>query len=180
MSNKLSKSIAIIADKQLQEQISRLNLASSKKYWKVKTNLASDGSVENRLEADYIFKTFAKTWSFLNLVAYHADSVKHHPSINTTYNKVNILLTTHDAGNKVTYNDLKFAQFVSNQFCQEFERPHNVLKLNKLLKDTREQFSLSQASQIIDDLVASNKTPVEKTENHPLTEVFEDNLERKN
>lgn len=165
MSSKTIKKAAVIAEKQLEEQISRLNCGGHNNYWKIRSSLAADGSVENRLEVDYKFKSFAKTWSFLNLIAYHADNVKHHPSIDTTYNKVNIKLTTHDAGNRVTYNDLKFAQFVRDEF--ERERPQNVLKMEKLIKDARGQFSFSQASQIIDDLVASDKSSnLEKASKH--------------
>lgn len=166
MSSKNVRKAAVIGTKQLEEQISRLNYGNHKNHWKIKTRLAADGSVENRLEVDYKFKSFAKTWSFLNLVAYHADNAKHHPSIDTTYNKVNIKLTTHDAGNRVTYNDLKFAQFVKDEFEREFERPQNVIKMDKLLKEARGQFSFSQASQIIDDLVASNKS----TDSNPTKE----------
>lgn len=158
------KNAAVIAGKQLEEQISRLNYGNHKNYWKVRSTLAADGSVETRLEVDYKFKSFAKTWNFLNIIAYHADNVKHHPSIDTTYNKVNIKLTTHDVGNRVTYSDLKFAQFVRDEF--ERERPQNVLKMKELIKDTRGQFSFSQASQIIDDLVASDKSNIEKASKH--------------
>ena len=78
---------------------------------------------------------------------------------------MNIKLTTHDAGNRVTYNDLKFAQFVRDEF--ERERPQNVLKMQELIKNVRGQFSFSQASQIIDDLVASDKSSnLEKASKH--------------
>lgn len=157
MSFKSVEKATVIATKQLEDQISRLNCGSNKNYWKVQSSQALDGTIQNHLQVDYKFKTFAKTWNFLNLVAYHASNVKHHPTIETTYNKVTIKLTTHDVGNKVTYNDLQFAQFIRDEFEREVEGPKKVVKMEELLKDARGQFSFSQASQIIDDLVSSNK-----------------------
>ncbi|MCL4107215.1 UNVERIFIED_CONTAM: hypothetical protein GTU68_033030 [Idotea baltica] len=43
-------------------------------------------------------------------VALHVESMNHHPEWDNVYNKVNISLTTHDAGNKITEKDRKLAK----------------------------------------------------------------------
>ncbi|CAN3364965.1 hypothetical protein DICA3_F14378 [Diutina catenulata] len=85
-------------------QINQLN-GSTKPRWSV-----VDKDQKQYLFATYKFKTFSRTWTFLNEVATAADSIKHHPEIFTVYNKVDLWLTTHDSGNQVTEKDLELAQ----------------------------------------------------------------------
>ncbi len=44
------------------------------------------------------FADFAAAWAFMGRVAAIAERMDHHPEWSNTYNKVNIVLTTHDAG----------------------------------------------------------------------------------
>lgn len=160
------KAFNTIGKKQLEEQVLRLNVGSAKDYWKIRQVVKGDGDEESRLEADYRFKNFARTWKFLNHVALSVNSMKHHPTICTTYNRVNISLTTHDAGNKVTYNDLKVALAIQDIFLNEFKRPPKVTGINDLIKDSRQQFSFSQASNIIEEMLKPRQsTDTDKKEN---------------
>ncbi|ODV79648.1 pterin-4-alpha-carbinolamine dehydratase, partial [Suhomyces tanzawaensis NRRL Y-17324] len=68
------------------------------------------------LQADYKFGSFAKTWKFLNSIVIPAHTLKHHPTITTTYNKVKIELTTHDQGNKITSLDFKLAELINQTY----------------------------------------------------------------
>ncbi|CAG98922.1 4a-hydroxytetrahydrobiopterin dehydratase [Kluyveromyces lactis] len=52
--------------------------------------------MENELVRDYKFRDFEETWSFLNKVAMRSHLWGHHPTITTTYNRVQFRLTTHD------------------------------------------------------------------------------------
>ena len=45
-------------------------------------------------------------------VAFLAESHQHHPNWFNVYNRVDIALTTHDAGNVVTENDRKLAKAI--------------------------------------------------------------------
>jgi 4a-hydroxytetrahydrobiopterin dehydratase len=47
-------------------------------------------------------------------VAIVAEKQDHHPEIYNTYNKVNIKLQTHDAGNKVTEKDYTLAKAIDS------------------------------------------------------------------
>ncbi len=71
---------------------------------------ACDGdrpAIERRLE----FTDFNAAFGFMTRVALLADKVDHHPEWFNVYNRVEIVLTTHDAGG-VTRRDLDMARFI--------------------------------------------------------------------
>jgi 4a-hydroxytetrahydrobiopterin dehydratase len=57
------------------------------------------------------FADFNAAFGFMTRVALHADKVDHHPEWSNVYNRVEVLLTTHDAGG-VTARDLDMARFI--------------------------------------------------------------------
>ncbi|MCP8720005.1 MAG: 4a-hydroxytetrahydrobiopterin dehydratase [Asgard group archaeon] len=75
-----------------------------------------DEPPSHTLHVLYHLKNFKITWEFLNSVAQLAASKKHHPTITTTYDKVDIQLTTHDADNNVTQDDLDMAEAIHKQY----------------------------------------------------------------
>jgi 4a-hydroxytetrahydrobiopterin dehydratase len=46
----------------------------------------------------YHFSTFTEAWGFMSQVALIAEKMNHHPEWFNVYNRVEIILTTHDAG----------------------------------------------------------------------------------
>ena len=44
------------------------------------------------------FSDFSAAWAFMSRVALLAERMDHHPEWSNTYNRVRIVLTTHDAG----------------------------------------------------------------------------------
>lgn len=58
-----------------------------------------------------IFPDFNAAFGFMTRVALHADKVDHHPEWSNVYNRVEVLLTTHDAGG-VTARDVDMARFI--------------------------------------------------------------------
>ncbi len=58
-----------------------------------------------------VFADFNAAFGFMTRVALKADKVDHHPEWSNVYNRVEILLTTHDAGG-VTGKDVDMARFI--------------------------------------------------------------------
>ncbi len=48
------------------------------------------------IQRSFKFRSFNEAWGFMNRVALHAESQDHHPEWFNVYNRVDILLTTHD------------------------------------------------------------------------------------
>ena len=61
----------------------------------------------------YKFKSFAEAWSFMSHVALLAEKMDHHPDWSNSYNKVDITLTSHDAGG-LTSKDLELAKAITD------------------------------------------------------------------
>jgi 4a-hydroxytetrahydrobiopterin dehydratase len=57
--------------------------------------LAREGSAITRT---FQFEDFSQAWGFMNRVALLAEAQDHHPEWFNVYNRVEITLTTHDAG----------------------------------------------------------------------------------
>lgn len=63
----------------------------------------------NKLSRTFTFKNFSEAFGFMSRVALAAEKMNHHPNWNNVYNKVEIQLNTHDAGDTVTDKDRKLA-----------------------------------------------------------------------
>ncbi|GAB4335934.1 MAG: 4a-hydroxytetrahydrobiopterin dehydratase [Flammeovirgaceae bacterium] len=64
----------------------------------------------NQLKRTFIFKDFVEAFAFMTKVAFLAEKMNHHPNWSNVYNRVEISLTTHDAGNTVTEKDYNLAK----------------------------------------------------------------------
>ncbi len=59
----------------------------------------------------YRFSDFNAAFGFMTRVALKADKMDHHPEWSNVYNKVEVVLTTHDASG-VTAKDVELATFM--------------------------------------------------------------------
>lgn len=64
---------------------------------------------DNTLYRSFTFKDFSEAFAFMTRVALLAETQNHHPTWKNTWNKVEIWLNTHDAGDVVTEKDKKLA-----------------------------------------------------------------------
>jgi 4a-hydroxytetrahydrobiopterin dehydratase len=64
---------------------------------------------------EYKFKDFNAAWGFMSRVALHAERNDHHPEWSNVYNRVEVTLSTHDAGG-VTDKDIALAHFMDEAF----------------------------------------------------------------
>ncbi|CAL9730678.1 hypothetical protein MOUN0_K01508 [Monosporozyma unispora] len=108
MYNKISKVAYVkIPSSELSVKLSKLGLLPN---WSVKICTQHQSLVR-----ECSFPDFETTWSFLNQVAMRAHLWGHHPTIKTTYNKVNLELTTHDIdGGNISDIDLKLAKRIES------------------------------------------------------------------
>ena len=70
------------------------------------------------LERTFVFKNFIQAFSFMTEVGFYAEKQNHHPNWSNVYNKVNIMLTSHDAGNTVTDRDFKLARKIDEVYAK--------------------------------------------------------------
>jgi 4a-hydroxytetrahydrobiopterin dehydratase len=59
----------------------------------------------------FVFGDFAEAFGFMTRVAIVADRADHHPEWSNVYNRVDILLTTHDCGG-LSARDIMLAQAI--------------------------------------------------------------------
>ncbi|EFC48857.1 predicted protein [Naegleria gruberi] len=67
----------------------------------------------NVIRKNFVFKDFKQAWAFMNKVAEKADQADHHPEWFNVYNKVNIVLSTHDCGG-LSQRDVDLALFIDS------------------------------------------------------------------
>ncbi len=66
----------------------------------------------NTLYRKFEFKDFSEAFAFMARVALAAEKANHHPKWTNVYNKVEIWLNTHDAGDTITAKDRKLAKTI--------------------------------------------------------------------
>lgn len=66
----------------------------------------------NRLKKTFTFADFQEAFAFMTRVAFLAEAQNHHPNWSNVYNRVEIELCTHDAGDIVTEKDRTLANAI--------------------------------------------------------------------
>ena len=80
--------------------------------------------VEDRdaIRKSYHFSDFSEAWGFLSRIALAAEKMDHHPEIFNVYNRVEIILSTHDADG-ISERDIKLAQTIDELAPERDRRP---------------------------------------------------------
>ena len=86
------------------DQDARANLAAELPEWRM-----AEG--RDALTRRYRFRNFNQAWGFMARVALLAEAQDHHPEWSNVYNRVDITLTTHDAGG-LSARDVRLAQAI--------------------------------------------------------------------
>ena len=66
----------------------------------------------DNLNCIFTFKDFTEAFAFMTGVAFVCEKMNHHPEWTNVWNKVEITLSTHDAGNIVTDKDRMLAKSI--------------------------------------------------------------------
>jgi len=64
----------------------------------------------NALAKSFKLGSFREAFSFMTRVAFEAEAMDHHPDWTNVYRRVTVRLTTHEAGSKVTAQDVELAR----------------------------------------------------------------------
>ena len=84
----------------------RSEALASLKEWK-------EVSGRDALQRSLKFADFNQAWAFMTQVALAAEKADHHPEWSNVYNRVEIVLSTHDAGG-VSDKDVALARFIDS------------------------------------------------------------------
>ncbi len=69
---------------------------------------------DNQLKRTFNFKNFSEAFSFMTRVALAAEKMDYHLLWTNVYNKVDICLSTHDAGDIITEKDRKLSKIIDD------------------------------------------------------------------
>jgi 4a-hydroxytetrahydrobiopterin dehydratase len=90
--------ITELSPAQISDKLSELNNIAANQ-WELQ---------EKKISKAFKFKDFVEAFGFMTQVAMLAEKQDHHPEWSNVYNKVNITLTTHEAGG-LTDRDFRLA-----------------------------------------------------------------------
>jgi 4a-hydroxytetrahydrobiopterin dehydratase len=68
-------------------------------------------AARDRITRSFRFKDFSQAFGFMSRVALLAEKADHHPEWSNVWNRVDILLTTHDAGG-LSMRDIEMAKAI--------------------------------------------------------------------
>lgn len=70
-------------------------------------------SGRDAIQKSFKFADFNQAWGFMTRIALAAEKADHHPEWSNVYNRVEIVLSTHDAGG-VSEKDIALAKFIDS------------------------------------------------------------------
>ncbi len=73
----------------------------------------------NKLQRSFEFKNFVEAFTFMTKVAFAAEKMGHHPNWSNVYNKVDIMLFTHDENDNITEKDVQLSKEIDKIFKKE-------------------------------------------------------------
>ena len=97
-----------------------MEMACKQSLQEVKNNLNNWIETSDDREAltqTFVFNNFKTAFSFMTMVALKAEQIDHHPEWSNVYNKVTIILTTHDLDG-ISDKDTELGKFIDDCYNQ--------------------------------------------------------------
>ena len=69
---------------------------------------------DDALKKTFKLGDFREAVGFIVRLAFEAEALDHHPNLHNVYATIDLALTTHDAGNRVTAIDVKLARAIED------------------------------------------------------------------
>jgi 4a-hydroxytetrahydrobiopterin dehydratase len=82
----------------------------------------SEAEDRDAIRKSFHFSDFSEAWGFLSRIALAAEKMDHHPEIFNVYNRVEIILSTHDAGG-LSGRDVALARVIDELAPERDRRP---------------------------------------------------------
>lgn len=78
------------------------------------SDLSPGWQLENgtHLKKEFVFKSYLKTISFVNAIAWEANAINHHPDLEVSFGKCTVKITTHDNNNTLSDKDFQLAKAI--------------------------------------------------------------------
>ncbi len=73
---------------------------------------------DDALAISWVFPSFTAAMAFMQSCVVEIEAQDHHPEWKNVYQRVEVRLTTHDVGNRVTAKDVQLAAYLSQQAGQ--------------------------------------------------------------
>lgn len=86
------------------DESARAALAAELPQWRMAAG-------RDALTRSFRFRDFSAAWGFMSRVALLAEAQDHHPEWSNVYNRIEIVLTTHDAGG-LSARDVRLARAI--------------------------------------------------------------------
>ena len=94
-----------LSEQEVQQHLAEVNSELEQdKQWQL---------TEGKLVKTFVFKNFIQAFGWMTQVAMHAEKLIHHPEWFNVWNKVDVALTTHDAGG-ISELDFKMIKRMEN------------------------------------------------------------------
>ena len=92
---------------------------SSKEIIECNSRLEGWALIKNKkaIKKAFVFKNFADAFSWMISLSKHAEDLNHHPEWTNVYNKVDVLLSTHDVQG-LTKKDFLLAEIMNELFLK--------------------------------------------------------------
>jgi 4a-hydroxytetrahydrobiopterin dehydratase len=86
------------------DEAGRAQLRAALPHWR-------EAADRDAIRREFQFRDFSEAWGFMSRVALLAERHDHHPEWSNVWNRVDILLSTHDAGG-LSERDLRLAEAI--------------------------------------------------------------------
>jgi 4a-hydroxytetrahydrobiopterin dehydratase len=82
----------------------------------------SEAEDRDAIRKSFHFSNFSEAWGFMSRIALVAEKMDHHPEFFNVYNRVEIILSTHDVGG-LSDKDVHLAQAIDELAPERDRRP---------------------------------------------------------
>ncbi len=69
---------------------------------------------DNKLSKTFVFEDFTTAFAWMVKASHVIEQLDHHPDWRNCYNRVEVILCTHDAGNTITQKDRDLAELLDS------------------------------------------------------------------